>query len=385
MKFIATSVGILMLVLAGGAVFADGTPSLSLESKDGRNEIRFGIQLQPQYQFVSIEGHGKVNSFQIRRGRFIFSGHVFGEDLTYKLQFEAVGGRTTSVSPGVAYTGPNLRDAYINYKFREGLQVRAGQFKVYYNREELTHDYDLQFVDRSINNEVFGFDRQIGVALHGKPFDKELEYALYATNDGAGLNTANRGLMFLVGGRFLFNILGEAGYTISDLDGSEEPQLALAAAGSYNRLGAPTSPNRSAVAVTGDVIFRYKGFSLYGEGNFFRQYGPGLNTFGFLGETGYFIVPKKFEAALRYAGVIPTKGVTKGYEAGACLNYYFYGQGLKIQADYSYLMNGALVKGVGGAAGVNGPTRIVVNGGTPGFIQGENDHRARVQLQLYFD
>ncbi len=379
-KIIIMLIGVLFIIGGGRAAWAD--KPLTLESDDGKFELKFGIQLQPQYQFVSIEGHGKTNSFQIRRGRLIFSGHAFTKELTYKVQFEAVGGRTTNASPGVAYTGPNLRDAYINYDFGHGIQVKAGQFKAPYNREELTSSTKLQFVDRSVNNEAFSFGRGLGIEMHGKPVDRWLEYSVFAVNDGNNINAANRNLMFLVGGRLVFNILGEPGYTISDLDFSETPKLAVGIAGNYNRLGG-TVPEATTIATTSDVILQYRGFSLYGEGNYLRNHTAKTNTFGFLGEAGYFLIPKRFEVAGRFAGVVPTGGVTKGYEAGACFNYYFFGHNLKIQADYSALINGALVKGAGGTAGVNGPANIVTTGGAPGFIQGEIDHRARVQLQLY--
>lgn len=220
------------------------------EDKDGQWKTQIDVQLQPQYQFLAIEGTGDTNSLQIRRGRIIFKGYAFTEDLTYKFQFEAVGGRTSNASPGVAYTGPNLRDAYLNYAVLDAFQIKAGQFKPYYNREELTSSSELQFVDRSLTNEVFSFNRDLAVAIHGLAWKKRFEYAFFGANEGTNQNTQNNNKMFLVGGRFVYNVLGHHGYTFSDVDYSEFPHLAWGLAANYNKIGAPTAADNSVFAVT---------------------------------------------------------------------------------------------------------------------------------------
>ncbi len=72
--------------------------------------------------------------------------------------------------------------------------------------------------------------------------------------------------------------------------------------------------------------------------------------------------------------------VCNGYEAGGGLNYYFYGHRLKLSTDYAMLINSPLVL----AAGVAGPKLIAITGGAPGFVQDQNDHRVRTQLQVFF-
>lgn len=354
----------------------------SLATDDGKYSIKFEAQLQPQFQWLSVEGAGKSDSFQIRRGRMIFKGHAWKEGLTYKFQFEAVAGRTSNASPGVAFGGPNLRDAYVNYDFGNGIEIQVGQFKPYYNREELTGSSHLQFVDRGLTNEVFSFNRDLGLAIHGDGMDDLLEYALYVANEGTNRNIANHNQMMLIGGRFVFNFLGKHGYTLSDVDHSQEPHLAAAVAANYNRVGAA---NNDLTAVLGDVAYRYQGFSFLGEGHYLNNAtGVQTHTFGLLGQTGYFFVPKHFEVAGRFAAVIPTAaGVVNGYEGGVCFNYFFDGHKVKLQTDYNMLINSALVMGAGGVAGTNAPANIVTAAGAPGFLQNRNDHRIRMQLQLY--
>ncbi len=346
-----------------------------IKSDDGDFKIKTNIQLMPQYQFVSIEGQGKVNTFQIRKARIIWSGHAFYPDLTYKFQVEILGGRVSTATEGDGLTGPNLRDAWINYQFTDGIGLKAGQFKPSYNREELTSSSKLQFVDRSINNETFTLGRALGLTIHGKPFDKKMEYALYAVNDVTRRNGTNRNNEMDVGGRFVWNALGHHGYKMSDVKWHEDPALAFGVAGA---LGFPTTADPTMINASADVAFKYSGWSFHGEGNYQRDQTAKTNIIGFLGQVGYFLVPEHFEIAARGAGVIPKGGGTNGYETGLTLNYFFKGHNLKIQSDYALLWNSALVLN-----GANAPSNVN-RGGLPGFVQNQNDHRARVQAQLYF-
>lgn len=351
---------------------------LYIKTDDGKYKLKTNVQIQPQYQFLSIEGQGKTNTFQIRRARLIFSGNAFTKKLTYKFQFEAVGGRTSTTreSAGAA-RGPNLRDAYINYAFSDGIQLKAGQFKPYFNFEELTGSTKLQFVDRGLSNEAFSFNRDLGAAIHGKLLDKTLEYAVYVTNEGSNRNTVNPNNELLIGGRFVYAIAGENKYTQADVEWSEDPNIALGIAANYNRVA--TAPDNTIIGVTGDITARYRGFSVIGAGFYFRNHTLGQNTIGFLGQVGYFIIPEHFEIAGRFAGVIPkTAGAANGYEGGLALNYYAYGHRFKVQTDYNVLINSALVLGGAAAPG------LVSGGALPGFIQDQVDHRVRTQMQLYF-
>jgi phosphate-selective porin OprO and OprP len=350
-----------------------------IQSADGDYKIKTNIQLMPQYQFVAIEGAGKVNTFQMRKARLILSGHAFNPDVTYKFQLEAVGGGVTRVSEGAAQGGPNLRDAYLNYKYSDGLQLMVGQFKPRFNREELTSSSKLQFVDRSVSNEIFNHGRDIGIDIHGKFLDGQLGYDLYVQNEGANRNATNPNNEFLTGFRLLWNAMGKHGYSMSDVKHSEDHQLAFGLGANLNFLTAAGDP--TFIGLTGDVAYKYAGFSFHGEGNYMRNHTATTNIFGGLAQAGYFLIPKKFEAALRGAFVVPTAaGVVNGYETGVGLNYFFYGHNLKVQLDYNLLWNSALVLGATSA-----PANVV--GGsttTPGFIQNQNDSRVRLQTQLYF-
>lgn len=341
-------------------------------------KLKINVQLQTQYQFLSIEGAAKINTFQIRRARLIFKGNAFDPDLTYKFQFEAKGGRVSTATEGDGATGPNLRDAWLNYRIVDGFQVKGGQLKTAFNREELTSSSKLQFVDRSINNEVFTHGRSLAVQFHGHFLDKAIEYAVYFANDAARRNITNLNNEMLLGGRFVWNALGYIGYTMSDLKDREDVALSFGVAGAVDR---PMVAANDPTLIYGsfDTTLMWAGFSFLGEFNYMRNQTVGTNTLGFLGQVGYFLIPEHFEVALRGAAVIPRGAATNGYETGAALNYFFKGHNLKIQADYNILWNSALISNVN-----NAPAIIARTGGAPGFIQNQNDHRARLQAQLVF-
>ena len=360
-----------------GSVSVGYDKGVYIKTDDGKNKLKINVHLQPQYQTLVMEGQDDVHTFQIRRGQIHFTGNAFSENLTYRVQYEAIGGRTNTTNEG-ELRADQLLDAYINYKFMDEIEIRAGQFKPYYNREELTSDTKLNFVDRSTLNDVVSLGRDLGLAIHGKVFDKKLEWALYLTNEGNNVNRTNFNSELLMGGRFVYNIMGNHGYEQGDVKDSEDHHLAVAVAGNYNR---PSNADQNdMMAMAGDVAYRHRGFSLVGEGHFVRDLDADATVLGFIGQVGYFIVPEKFEVALRGIGVVPTQSaVVNGYEYGGSFNYYFKGHDLKLQADYAMLINSPLVHNT-----TTGARNFITRGGTGGFIQDQTDHRFRMQATLFF-
>ncbi len=361
---------------------AHAVPVAKYESPNKDLSVQMLMYMQPQYQFVNIGGQGNVSSFQIRRGRIGVFGYAFTQDVTYKVLFQMIGGSTTVTTPGVAFTAPRLEDGYVNYNTKHGVEGEIGQFKVYYDREELTPDYAIEFVDHSLINEVFSFHRDLGAAIHGRPFGKTLDYAVFFMNSSQTQGQYNHSNFAIMGSRLVFNVLGDPGYTMSDMDESDGPELSFAAASVVNKVGPPALASQLISTTTIDALFKHRGYSFTGEGHYYWNKATHAKVYGVLAQTGYFIVPKKFEVAARFSGVVVGGPAANGYEIGGCLNYYFFGHNLKVQLDYNYLINGALTKGSASVTGVNGPVNIVKAPGLPGFNQGQNDQRVRLQFQL---
>lgn len=350
-----------------------------IKTEDGNYKLRINGLAQPQFQFLSLEQQDNVNTFQLRRGRIYFSGNAFSPDLTYKFSFDFVSGRANTSREGSDRL-PSLKEAWINYQYSDAIGIRFGQLDGLGNVEDYVSNTRQQFVDRSFMSDVFTYAYDLGVAVHGTLFDDIFEYYLFVINDGDHVNSTNFNKEMAVGTFLTFNILGHAGDTIADLDNSQNPQLAVNLSGSTN---SPGNTNDNIYMATSSVQFRYLGFSFLGEGTYGRNQTKKTNIYGFLGEAGYFLIPKHLEVAARFVGIVPTASATgtttNGYEYGGAINYYFFGHNLKLQTDYTFLKNSPLSFG-----GATFPTSFAITGNSPGFILDKGDQRFRVQLQLYF-
>ncbi|MEW6214945.1 MAG: hypothetical protein AB1478_07070, partial [Nitrospirota bacterium] len=141
------------------------------------------------------------------------------------------------------------------------------------------------------------------------------------------------------------------------------------------------------------ALLRYRGFSMDAEYGYDRLKqdrtgGYTWDRFGYRVDTGYFLIPKRFEVVTRYAYVERLKDNTKEkslasglglvsnggnlnaiednlqeYTSG--LNYYFVGHNLKLFIDYSYLVR----------------KLIFVDTAS---VDGQYDNRFRTMIQYYF-
>ncbi len=110
-----------------------------------------------QFQF-SVEDRktDTDTGFDIRRLWITFRGNVFRPWLKYLLVVEAGG-------------DVELLDYSIDLAKLTKAVPRFGQYRVPFNREELTDPFNLQFVDTSILNQEFRLGRDIGASLGGRP------------------------------------------------------------------------------------------------------------------------------------------------------------------------------------------------------------------------
>lgn len=255
----------------------------------------------------------------------------------------------------------DLRDAYIDWHWKEEFKIQFGQFFVNFDFENFAPSWALHTVDRSIINDNLGFERDIGIQFHGKLFSKRFRYYLYAMN-GDGRNKLNNNDDLFLGARFDYSFLGTHQYQVADLNQSDSPHLALGLSILHDT-GAVELNNNIINRFSSDLVFRFKGFSALGIVNSAHNNNLGKTDIGFLGELGYFIVPHKVEVVGRWAYINKDGAVGKGtvdpQEVGGGLNFYIYGHNLKIQDDY---------------------TRLINNEST----QNQNDDRGRIQLQLFF-
>jgi hypothetical protein len=243
--------------------------------------------------------------------------------------------------------------------------------------------------------------------------------------------------------RLNFNILGRPGYGEGDMAYSETPQLAVGGGYAYNPQINTATDNafigidlanlnvRRQLATFGngrqlgwgvldystyalDGVFKYRGFSLQGEWywkNINRHqksapcmvtvsttsltcvtFAPGLlgNATGWYVQTGYFLIPRKLQAAARYSWWDPDTNAANDLikQVDFALSYYVSGTyDHQIQIQYSNIFMGTGGYAIGRSAPLpSGPLPI----GTSGSVALDATHRnlienaIRVQYSIFF-
>lgn len=149
-----------------------------LRSADDTFRLELGGRLQ--VDFAGVEDRGRTltgptlnDQFLVRRGRIELSG-TFYRWIDFRLESEFV-------------NSPSLNDAYLDFRFVPELAVRAGQFKVPFSLEELWSDNLLDFVERSVVDELAP-SRDVGASLHGSLLSGVVGYDVGVFN-GTPLNT----------------------------------------------------------------------------------------------------------------------------------------------------------------------------------------------------
>jgi hypothetical protein len=309
-----------------------------LQAPEGPNLLRIGGQLQTLYTYQRVNDQFTRSRFQLRRARLKMKGTLFTRDLTFGLSLEMGDGDV------------RLKDYWTNYVFKEDAELKVGQFKRPYDRQEITSSTRLLMVTRAITNDEFGAGRDIGIMLHNHE-EEELAYALgffNGTGTGARLDDDLRftnvpakfrpQAVFRVG----YNSKGVNGYDENDLKGGP-PRLAAAISGlaDFNI----DELNEARLSAEADAIVKAYFFSV--TGSLFietEQTLPGpsatsgtnwtdqqLNGFGAYIQAGY-VIEHVVQPAARLAVVSLKDGFPDRqtvYEASFGLNVYFFGENLK--------------------------------------------------------
>lgn len=321
------------------------SPAFDVSWKDGKTTIKsknaqlvLSNRLQLRFTEQMPEVGDDKGSFRVRRGKTKFEGWVYTKDLTYELQLNWPD------------TNNPLEDANVNYDFTKGkkaFQLKAGQFKVPFGRQELTSSGSQQFVDRSAVSNTFARGRDIGVQLWGTPLGGKLDWRVGAFNGNGRTVSSNDNDKLQYNARLTFQPFGDVKYSESDFESSDK--LLFAIAGNWesnNRQGATSNNDVDREIVGGDVALKFKGFSLFAE--LFEatddpEAGADRDLSGFHAQAGYFIVPKRFEIAARLAELDLNDAIDNDEqeERGVALNYFLNKHAHKLQLDYRQLENKA--------------------------------------------
>ncbi|MCX8071720.1 MAG: OprO/OprP family phosphate-selective porin [Candidatus Binatia bacterium] len=373
----------------GPAGFGDAT-------EKPRFSVTLGNRLQVRYTYLDqdVAGSSASSLFRIRRFKFFLNGNAFYPWLKYKLQADWVGGHDSAANT----QRPELDDAYVDVAYFPFAALQVGQFKVPFNRSELTSSGSLQFVDRAITNTRFSLVRDQGVSLHGVLGEVEkpwLEYAAGVFN-GNGRNRADKDNSDHMGAaRIYWTPLGTLKYSESDLDNSPRPLLGIGAAYVFNVVQSrntsttaltrtfpdPTNPEqllttqigqRTTVVnssadyhrATADIHAKWRGASLLADYFFETRddktprvtttdtlFGQPPTIMSSLGvpkgtththglnvQAGYFVIPSTLELAIRYAQVNPDGPANRQEEYRVGVGWFIWQHALKLQADVGSLV-----------------------------------------------
>jgi hypothetical protein len=299
------------------------------------------------------------NEIDIRRGRFFVSGNVIDQYTHYFMQIE------TGDSPDDAGGNANvsLRDYFIDYTRFDPFNLKIGQFKVPFGRQELTSASRLLFQDRSVATTFFTPARNGGAgiqaygSLGGDTKDLFEYYGGIFNGEGqnnsnlAGTGLINDGPGLMYAGRVAVNPLGTYGYNEPDTDSLTNQSENLRATIGGNIVWHPDDAlpggfDVDTTIVGGDVGAKWMGVSVQGE-YFHSHTDPmlsGTKSFdfdGWYGQAGWIIPQTNFEVAGRYGQLLDSDGVLtldkdstlNEWSIGA--NYYFKAHRAKLQADWT--------------------------------------------------
>ena len=128
------------------------------------------------------------------------------------------------------------KDVYVDTRLTKALRVQAGRFKLPLSHEELVGEPNLDFVRRSLAARVLAPGRDAGVMVHGRVFDRRVEYqAGYFTRDGDnGRTSQTQSGQDAVAARL---VIAPFAQTPAHLLGSLQVGVAVAESRMDNRLG----------------------------------------------------------------------------------------------------------------------------------------------------
>ena len=299
--------------------------------------------------------------FRLRRARINLTGD-FAENFDFKVEgdFENSDGTSNNRTD---FSGT---DIFVNWHQFPEAQIKVGQWKAPYGLEQLTPDYTLLLIERSLPTGAITPDRQVGAQIWGKPFtnlwpaQKDLLTYYAGIFNGNGRNVSvNDNNNFMYVGRvelmpFKGKIFGQDSSLKLGADAlnsrddkgtniSQTLNLLVNSDGSLSPFMLPGADERTAWGV--DASLKVGPFDLIGEyleeyvnGRTVNGVAPGFADFtatGFYVTGAYYLIPKKLQAVVRWEQLNPgQKGNDGIHSITGGLNYYIHGDDLKLMANY---------------------------------------------------
>jgi phosphate-selective porin OprO and OprP len=298
--------------------------------------------------------------FRLRRARVNLTGD-FAEQFDFKVEGDFGQGDGLNSNR----TAFSATDIFVNWHRYPEAQIKIGQWKAPFGLEQLTPDTSLYLIERSLPTGAITPDRQIGAQIWGKPFasiwpdQKDLLTYYAGIFNGNGRNVSvNDNNNFMYVGRLESTVFkdffGKGSYlklgadVLNSRDDkgtniSQTLNLLVNDDGSLSPFVLPGADERTAWGV--DASLKLGPFDLMGEyleeyvnGRTVNGMPPGFADFtttGYYITAGYFLIPKKLQAVVRWEDLNPgQKGNDGIHSITGGLNYYIHGDDLKLMINY---------------------------------------------------
>ncbi len=315
-----------------------------------RADLALKNTLQGLWTQTEQQGDESRNTTELRRARSELSGWLFSERLTFEAQVDwkelDLSGLSDLDSGGAAPDRIELRetvqDLFLNWDLSgdERAQLRLGQFKTPFGRQELTSAGKQGMVDRSLVTDEFAGGRDVGVMVWGWVPDWRLEYFAGVFN-GQGKNELdNAADRYQTNLRLVYQPFGKVKYEEGDFQWQAGPPL-LALAGGFERNDGRAVRRGTLEATTFalDATLKWRGLFAFVE-TFAREQrlnrGPRIDGSGAQLQLGFFVWKRHLELSARLAELDPDDEAAgdRRQEQGLGLGYYLREHDLKVQADY---------------------------------------------------
>lgn len=150
-------------------VFQDG---FRWQTQDGENSLQIHSEVQFDFRAYDQPHSDPVNQFgdYVPRARVILNG-TLSKPIEYNFSFNKGLGTL------------DLLDAYFNFNYDDRLQLRIGRFRMPFMYE--WYEFSNQFLpapERSVYAINYGYNRNIGVMLHGEILEEHVNYAVAMAN-----------------------------------------------------------------------------------------------------------------------------------------------------------------------------------------------------------
>lgn len=329
--------------------------SFFLQSDDENFRLNFNFRSQVRYGFNIAEDVQDGHSLHLRRQFVILTGNAYGEKATF----------TLIMSPS---NSPAFINVDIGYQFNDAFALHATEDSLLFTAEVAESSGKLSFIENSIMSERYDIGPSFGLYATGSY--KKFSYYLGVFNslDTDLAPNANTEMAYSL--RLDFSLLDSLSDGMSDLDFSEKPALHLGMAGIFGHYDSGTQGRM--MAVTSDLRFKYRGFTMSLAGVYRQtdldQFTRAQTDLAATAYASYFLVPKKFELAVRYSQLfddVTDAGVNINMAAGnrtklesslsggdvdgdsdnewetsVGLNYYVSKYNVKVQGQYLMVVDG---------------------------------------------